>query len=65
MGHLSVRVQNERTDRLYLASKDGLVVGLREQGLEFPIYHKYPERRPILPEFAPDDPPAANEPAGG
>jgi outer membrane protein assembly factor BamB len=62
---LSVRMANDRTDRLYLASPDGLVVCIREEGRDFPLYHKYPDRRPILPELAPDEPaeeapPAAN-----
>lgn len=52
----SVRYGNEITDRLYLATKTGLVVCIREQGQEFPIYHMYPERQPILPLFASDDP---------
>ncbi|MBL8850163.1 MAG: PQQ-binding-like beta-propeller repeat protein, partial [Planctomycetaceae bacterium] len=53
---------NERTDRLFLVSPDGLVVCIRETGQEFPIYYKFPERRPILPELA-IDPPAAEAPA--
>jgi hypothetical protein len=28
-----------------------VVACLREQGAELPIYHRYPERRPILPLF--------------
>lgn len=51
-----VRVVNDRTDRLFLASESGLVVCLHEIGQEFPLYHLYPERRPILPEFAPENP---------
>ncbi len=50
-----IRVPNDRTDRLYLGTTSGLIVCLREQGLEFPLYHRYPERRPILPEFAPEE----------
>lgn len=53
---LSVRMGNDRTDRLYLASTDGLVVCIREEGRDFPLYHKYPDRRPILPELTPDEP---------
>jgi len=49
----SVRLANDRTDRIFIARPDGLIVCIREQGAEFPVYHKYPERRPILPEFAP------------
>jgi outer membrane protein assembly factor BamB len=52
---------NERTDRLFLASSDGVILCISEQGQEFPQYHKFPERRPILPELAEDEPDA--EPA--
>ena len=57
----SLRVGNDRTDRLFLCTPSGLVVALREQGLQFPMYHLFPQHRPILPEFAPADeqPPAA------
>ena len=51
----SIRYGNELTDRLYMATKTGLVVCLREQNKEFPTYHMFPERQPILPEFASDD----------
>jgi len=56
----SMRVGNERTDRLFLCTPSGLVVALRERELEFPIYHLFPEHRPILPDFAPEgeQPPA-------
>lgn len=52
----SVRLQNDRTDRLYLATPSGLVVCLREQGSEFAHYHKYPDRAPIVPDVEPDEP---------
>lgn len=55
----TVRYGNELTDRLYLSTSRGLVICLRENGREFPIYHRYPERQPILPEFAPEEDPAA------
>ncbi len=42
---------NAVTDRLFLAKENGLIVMIREQGSDFPAYHKYPERRPILPEL--------------
>lgn len=54
----TVRYANELSDRLYLASSRGLVICLRERGQEFPTYHRYPERQPILPEFTPEDDPA-------
>lgn len=50
-----IRVSNDRTDRLYLATSHGLIVCLREKGVEFPLYHRFPEQRPILPEFAPEE----------
>ncbi|TXT34679.1 MAG: pyrrolo-quinoline quinone [Planctomycetota bacterium] len=52
----SVRLQNDRTDRLFLATPSGLVMCLREQGSEFARYHKYPERSPIVPDVEPDEP---------
>ena len=66
----SVRLENDRTDRLFLATPSGLVVCLREQGSEFAHFHKYPDRAPIVPDVEPDEPtppvpmpdaPAANE----
>lgn len=62
------RYANELTDRIYMATQTGLVVCIREIGQEFPTFHLYPERQPILPEFAPEedeDPAAAAAPAGG
>lgn len=58
-----VRFYNDRTDRIFLASDSGLVIALRERGQQFPVYHRYPERRPILPEFAPEDAPSEEQPA--
>ncbi|WP_437193126.1 outer membrane protein assembly factor BamB family protein [Planctomicrobium sp. SH527] len=46
------RVFNDRTDRIYLAKPSGTVIALRELGSEYPTYHLYPERRPILPVLA-------------
>lgn len=51
----SVRVSNDLTDRLILATSRGSVVCLRERGRELPIYHKHPERRPLLPEFVDEE----------
>lgn len=61
---LPIRVANERTDRLYLASTSGLVTCLREQGAELPIYHRYPDRRPILPLFGGEDDGGPTDEAG-
>ena len=66
-----MRVHNDRTDRLYLASTSGRIVCLRQKGMKFPIYHKFPERRPIIPELyeepaaRPEAPNAADEPVPG
>jgi outer membrane protein assembly factor BamB len=54
--HLNVRVENERTDRLYLANDTGLVVCIREASREEPIWHMFPDRQPIRAEVAPDEP---------
>jgi outer membrane protein assembly factor BamB len=51
-----IRYGNELTDRIYMATKSGLIVCIREQNKEFPTYHMFPERQPILPEFASDEP---------
>lgn len=53
MRQFPVRLVNNRTDRIYMSTSSGLLICLREKGREFPIYHKFPENRPILPEFAP------------
>lgn len=60
------RIANELTDRLYLATDAGTIVCLRQSGRRFPTYHRHPERRPLMPEFAPEEgasePPAAEPP---
>lgn len=64
MREYTIRSANELTDRIFMATSDGLVACFREQGLSTPMYHRYPERRPILPDLAPDDDAApAAEPA--
>ena len=56
----SVRESNIRTDRLYLGTQSGRVICIHERSQDFPVYHIHPDRRPILPQFAPDaEPPAA------
>ncbi len=47
----NIKPDNAVTDRLFLAKENGLIVMIKEQGSDFPAYHKYPERRPILPEL--------------
>ena len=54
LSHYKVHMENDRTDRLYLATTTGQIVCIRQKGRSFPIYHKHPERRPIMPEFAQD-----------
>jgi outer membrane protein assembly factor BamB len=65
MKDFPVRYGNELTDRIYAATKTGLVVCIREQNKEFPSYHMFPERQPILPEFASDDEAAGDDNATG
>lgn len=55
-GRYSRHVSNDRTDRIYLGTDTGRVAALRFRGRDFPIYHKHPERLPLLPEFAPETP---------
>lgn len=59
------RVRNELTDRIYMASPDGTIVALREKERELPVYYKFPDRLPILPEFASEQAPVAKEPGEG
>jgi outer membrane protein assembly factor BamB len=55
MRNFNVRSGNDRTDRIILATDRGLVLCLRPIGHEFPVYHRYPERLPLLPEFEPEE----------
>ena len=61
MRNFSVRVANDRTDRIYMATESGLLIALRKRGETIPVYHKFPDRLPILPEITPEvpTPPAA------
>lgn len=70
MRQFPIRIANDRTDRLFFASERGLVVCIRERDREFPLFHKNPEKRPVVPDVAPDEPggkaaPAVKPPAGG
>ena len=56
-----IRLANDRTDRLYMATQDGLIICIHEKTREFPIFHLHPERRPIVPEFAPEEAPQTEE----
>ena len=63
-------VVNERNDRLYLGTKSGLVIGLREIGQSTPHLHRDPKEKPfgyIPPEGLPDTqtppiPPTVDQP---
>ena len=50
-----VRVSNQRTDRLFMATSSGMVVCIRDKQLDFPIYHLEPDRRPIMPQLESDE----------
>lgn len=52
----TVKPANDRIDRLYAATSGGRVLAIREKTATFPLYFQNPERRPILPEFAPENP---------
>ena len=64
LNRFTVRVANDLTDRLYMATPTGMIIALREPGRELPLYFKYPERLPIMPEFAPEEAPEGEAPAG-
>ncbi|MEJ7593181.1 MAG: PQQ-binding-like beta-propeller repeat protein [Planctomycetaceae bacterium] len=53
----TIPIRNSVTDRVYLSSKSGRVVCLKESGIDFPIYHQNPQRSPIMPEVAKPAPP--------
>jgi hypothetical protein len=58
MRGFSVRVANDRTDRIYMSTESGLIIGLRKRGETIPVFHKYPDRLPIIPEVTPEVPAA-------
>ena len=51
----SVRVSNDRTDRLYLSTESGLIIALRQKGELLPVFHKFPDRLPIVPLVTPEE----------
>jgi outer membrane protein assembly factor BamB len=55
MRRFTVRTGNDCTDRIFVATNSGLVVCLRQIGHQNPIYYRYPDRLPLLPEFAPEE----------
>ncbi|WP_437204623.1 PQQ-binding-like beta-propeller repeat protein [Planctomicrobium sp. SH664] len=57
----TLRVSNDRTDRIVLGTPTGTVIGLREIDSDLPVFHLYPERRPILPQFTPEEGAAEGE----
>ncbi|VAX39835.1 hypothetical protein MNBD_PLANCTO02-26 [hydrothermal vent metagenome] len=57
----SKRINNNRTDRLFLATPSGLIVCIKEKQIEYPFYYKFPEHRPILPSLAPEEEKAKEE----
>lgn len=63
LGLFSRYLTNDRSDRIYMATESGVVICLHELRRDFPRYHLYPERQPILPDFAPDG--YESEPAPG
>ncbi len=51
----TVRTGNDRTDRIFVATESGLVMCLRQIGHPYPVYHRFPDRLPLLPEIEPED----------
>jgi len=60
----SIRISNDRTGRIMVANPTGRVLCLHEIGRDIPFYHRYPERQPILPQFAPEEPEAESNENG-
>jgi outer membrane protein assembly factor BamB len=56
MRQFPIHFGNELTDRIIVASTDGLVASFHEQGRVMPVFHRNPDRRPLLPDMAPDEP---------
>ncbi|HVV98770.1 MAG TPA: PQQ-binding-like beta-propeller repeat protein [Planctomycetaceae bacterium] len=55
MDRFNILLPNDRNDRLYMGTTGGMIICMRERDREYPIYYKYPERQPLLPEFASDN----------
>ena len=49
MKDFSIRVRNDRTDRIFVCTTRGRVACIKEKTIEQPIYHRHPNRRPIVP----------------
>lgn len=61
----TLRVSNDRTDRIYMSTESGLVIALRLRGESLPVFHKFPDRLPIVPEVEPEEPAATeSQPSG-
>ncbi len=52
MRRFSLRISNQRTDRMIVASPTGLIFCVHAEESEFPIYYENPNEKPILPDFA-------------
>ena len=62
LGGFKIQLANDRTDRLFVCTEQGLIVCIRERNRPFPLYYLHPERKPILPQFVSGPPPAAQPP---
>jgi len=51
----TLKLSNDRTDRIYVGTRDGLIMCLHERDRNDPIFYKYPERQPLLPVIVPED----------
>ncbi|QDT55718.1 outer membrane biogenesis protein BamB [Caulifigura coniformis] len=55
MRQFEIHYGNELTDRILVATTEGLVASFHEQGRTLPVFHRNPDRRPLLPDMAPDE----------
>lgn len=50
MRNFSVRMSNGRTDRLFMAQPDGLIICIHEREQRSPIFHKHADRPAVTPK---------------
>ena len=55
-GRFTRHIANDRTDRIFLTTESGRIMALRFRGQDYPVFHKYPERLPLQPDFEPEVP---------
>ncbi|NNJ26157.1 Outer membrane protein assembly factor BamB [Planctomycetes bacterium LzC2] len=56
LNRFPLRVQNPLTDRVIVSTNTGIVLCLKAAGTGYPVYYANPDRRPVEPSFAGDEP---------